>query len=93
VPSAQQQFRTYARTIQAVTSFTQVSPRRALLEIEDTSNRMLNLRVIASGDGSGRVVYFSIAHQIPPDIVVRRAIEADSGPFISKRRHPSCMKA
>jgi hypothetical protein len=78
VAAAQQQFRTYARPIEAVTSFTQISPRRAHLEIEDPHNRMFNLRVIASGDGTGRVVYFSIAHQIPPNIVVRRAVEADS---------------
>ena len=49
-----------------------------LLEIDDPRSRLFNLRVIASGDGSGRVVYYSIAHQILPDVVVRRATEDDS---------------
>lgn len=78
VAAAHQQFRTYARPIEAVRSYTEVTPRRALLEIEDPRGRLFNLRVIASGDGSGRVVYYSIAHQIPPDVVVRRATEDDS---------------
>jgi hypothetical protein len=76
--AAKRQFRNSARPIEEVTSYIEVSSRVATLEVRDPQGRFLNLRVFASGDGSGRVVSFGIYHRIPSDVVIRRATDDDS---------------
>jgi hypothetical protein len=75
--AAKRQFRNSARPIEEVTSYIEASARVAVLEIRDPQGRFLNLRVFASGDGTGRVVSFGIYHRIPSDVVIRRATDDD----------------
>jgi hypothetical protein len=75
---AQLQFAIWARPLGAGRSWRQVGERRAVLEVLDDRGRPFLLRVVASADGTGRVVSFALMHKTPDDLVVRQATPADA---------------